>query len=237
MLEVRAVRAGYGGVTVLWDVDLAVGAGEIVALVGANGAGKTTLLRAVSGGLAPSAGQILLDGVDRAGLPPERVARLGVAHVPEGRRLFSGLSVKENLLVGAHHRGRVDLASDLERVFDLFPILAERARQVAGRLSGGEQQMCALGRALMGRPRLLLIDELSLGLAPRLVDELLARLPEIAGADTGIVLVDQDVEAALSVAARGYVLETGRMVAQGGGAELLADPRLREAYLGIGPTG
>jgi ABC-type branched-chain amino acid transport systems, ATPase component len=163
------------------------------------------------------------------------VARLGVAHVPEGRRLFSGLSVRENLLVGAHHRGRVDLSSDLERVFGLFPILAERAGQVAGRLSGGEQQMCALGRALMGQPRLLLIDELSLGLAPRLVDELLGRLPVLAGEGTGILLVEQDVEAALSVAARGYVLETGRVVATGTGAHLLADPRLREAYLGLTP--
>jgi branched-chain amino acid transport system ATP-binding protein len=236
MLEVRGLRAGYGGVTVLWDVDLEVAQGEIVALVGANGAGKTTLLRAVSGGLAPTAGHVRLDGADCSGFPPERMARLGVAHVPEGRRLFPGLSVRENLLVGAHHRGRVDLAPDLDRVFELFPILAERAGQVAGRLSGGEQQMCALGRGLMGRPRLLLIDELSLGLAPRLVDELLARLPGIAAAGTGIVLVDQDVEAALSVAAHGYVLETGRVAARGAGAELLADPRLREAYLGIGPT-
>lgn len=233
MLEVRGLRAGYGGVTVLWDVDLEVTAGEIVALVGANGAGKTTLLRAVSGLLRPDGGEVRVAGTNTSGLAPERVARLGVAHVPEGRRLFSGLSVKENLLVGAHHRGRVDLSSDLERVFGLFPILSQRAGQVAGRLSGGEQQMCALGRALMGRPRLLLIDELSLGLAPRLVDELLGRLPEITAAGTAIVLVEQDVEAALSVAARGYVLETGRMVAVGTGAQLLADPRLREAYLGI----
>jgi len=235
MLEVAALRAGYGGITILWDVDLEVGAGEIVALVGANGAGKTTLLRAICGGVAPTGGSVHLDGVDVTRLPPERLARLGVAHVPEGRRLFSGLSVRENLLVGAHHRGRVDLRDDLDRVFDLFPILAERAGQVAGRLSGGEQQMCALGRALMGRPRLLLIDELSLGLAPRLVDELLARLPGIAAEGTAIVLVDQDVEAALGLAAHGYVLETGRMVARGPGAELLADPRLRQAYLGITP--
>jgi branched-chain amino acid transport system ATP-binding protein len=235
MLEVRALRAGYAGVTVLWDVDLEVDGGEIVALVGANGAGKTTLLRAVSGLLRPAAGQVLVGGADTAGLAPERVAGLGVAHVPEGRRLFAGLSVRENLLVGAHHRGRVDLGPDLERVYGLFPVLAERADQVAGRLSGGEQQMCALGRALMGRPRLLLIDELSLGLAPRLVDELLAQLPDIAAEGTGIVLVEQDVEAALSVAARGYILESGRMVASGTGAGLLDDPRLREAYLGITP--
>ncbi len=235
MLQVRGLRAGYGGVTVLWDVDVEVGAGEIVALVGANGAGKTTLLRAVSGVLRPAAGQVQVGGVDIAGMAPERVARLGVAHVPEGRRLFPGLSVRENLLVGAHHRGRVDLSVDLERVFGLFPVLAERAGQVAGRLSGGEQQMCALGRALMGRPRLLLIDELSLGLAPRLVDELLGRLTTLAAEGTAIVLVEQDVEAALAVAARGYVLETGRMVATGTGAQLLADPRLREAYLGISP--
>jgi branched-chain amino acid transport system ATP-binding protein len=233
MLEVRGLRAGYAGVTVLWDVDLVVNAGEVVALVGANGAGKTTLLRAVSGLLRPDAGQVHVAGLDIAGVAPERVARLGVAHVPEGRRLFPGLSVRENLLVGAHHRGRVDLSSDLARVFDMFPVLAERAGQVAGRLSGGEQQMCALGRALMGRPRLLLIDELSLGLAPRLVDELLERLPQVAAEGTGIVLVEQDVEAALSVAGRGYVLETGRIVAQGPGDQLLADPRLREAYLGM----
>ena len=235
MLEVRGLSAGYAGVTVLWDIDLDVGAGEIVALVGANGAGKTTLLRAVSGMLPPRTGQVRVDGADVTGVPAERVARLGVAHVPEGRRLFPGLSVRENLLVGAHHRGRVDLSADLDRVFTLFPVLAERAGQVAGRLSGGEQQMCALGRGLMGRPRLLLIDELSLGLAPRLVDELLARLPGLAAEGTAIVLVEQDVEAALTVAARGYVLETGRVVASGPGSDLLADPRLREAYLGLTP--
>jgi branched-chain amino acid transport system ATP-binding protein len=235
LLQVSGVEAGYGRVPVLRGVGLRVGAGEIVALLGPNGAGKTTLLRVVAGALAPWRGSVRIGGNETAGLAPERVVAAGVALVPEGRRLFSGLTVTENLLIGGYSKGRADLAPDLTRIYTLFPRLAERAGQVAGRLSGGEQQMCAIGRALMSRPRLLLIDELSLGLAPAVVDDLLALLPELAAGGTGILLVEQDVEAALGVAARGYLLELGEMVKEGPSAALLADPRLREAYLGAFP--
>jgi branched-chain amino acid transport system ATP-binding protein len=219
-------------VPVLWDVTLSVGEGEIVALLGPNGAGKTTLLRVVAGELRPRAGSVRLGGADIANLRPEQVVAHGLTTVPEGRRLFAGLTVEENLLVGGYHRGRADLRPDVERVYAQFPRLRQRAGQVAGRLSGGEQQMCAIGRALMSRPRLLLIDELSLGLAPTVVDELLALLPELAAAGAAILLVEQDVEAALSVAARGYMLDLGAVVGEGPSAELRNDPRLRHTYLG-----
>jgi branched-chain amino acid transport system ATP-binding protein len=237
VLEVTGIRAGYGRVPVLHDAALRVAPGEIVALLGANGAGKTTFLRCIAGGLRPWAGSVRFDGVELAGLPAERVVRAGLALVPEGRRLFAGLTVRENLLLGAYARRRADFSAELERVLDLFPALAPRAGQVAGRLSGGEQQMCAIGRALMSRPRLLMIDEMSLGLGPAVVDDLLALLPELAGGGTAVLLVEQDVEAALSVAARGYVLELGAVVQQGEAAHLLADPRLREAYLGTAGDG
>ena len=172
-----------------------------------------------------------------AGLTPEQVVAAGAVLAPEGRRLFAGLTVAENLLLGGYSLGRTDLAADLDRVYSLFPRLAERRRQVAGRLSGGEQQMCAIGRALMSRPRLLMIDELSLGLAPAVIDDLLALLPQLAAGGTAILLVEQDVDAALSIAARGYLLELGAMVGEGRSDELLADPRLREAYLGLVPGG
>ena len=237
VLEVSGIRAGYGRVPVLHDAGLVVGEGEIVALLGPNGAGKTTLLRVIAGELRPWAGSVRFDGTELAGWPAERVVGAGLALVPEGRRLFAGLTVRENLLVGAYQRGRADLAPDLERVLSLFAPLAQRAGQVAGRLSGGEQQMCAIGRALMSRPRLLMIDEMSLGLGPAVVDDLLALLPELAAAGTAVLLVEQDVEAALSVAARGYLLELGTVVHQGPAGELLVDPRLREAYLGMAPEG
>jgi branched-chain amino acid transport system ATP-binding protein len=233
VLELRGVSAGYGRIEVLWDVDLRVGEDEIVALVGSNGAGKTTLLRAVSGLLAPSAGKIAWKGDDIAGRAPEDVVDLGIAHVPEGRHLFAGLTVKENLLLGAYHRRDPDIGADFDRVLGYFPRLGERLGQVAGRLSGGEQQMCAIGRGLMARPDLIMIDELSLGLAPKLADELLERLAEIASSGTAVLLVEQDVDAALRMAARGYVLETGRIVVEGSGDELLADARVKEAYLGV----
>jgi branched-chain amino acid transport system ATP-binding protein len=229
MLELSRLRAGYGNVDVLWDVDLEVGDEEIVALAGSNGAGKSTLLRAVSGMIGPSAGEIRWQGRDIAGLAPERVLELGIAHVPEGRRLFQGLTIRENLLVGAYRRGR----ADLDRAVELFPRLGERLGQVAGSLSGGEQQMCAIARGLMSDPDLIMIDELSLGLAPNLVEQILDRLAEIAGSGTAVLLVEQDVDAALAAAGRGYVLETGRIVASGPSTELLADPRVREAYLGV----
>jgi branched-chain amino acid transport system ATP-binding protein len=233
VLEIRGLGAGYGEVEVLWDVDLDVKDEEIVALVGSNGAGKTTILRAVSGMLAPSAGHIRWQESEIGGRAPEQIVVTGIAHVPEGRRLFAGLSVKENLLIGAYHRRDSGIDADLDRVVQYFPRLGERLGQIAGRLSGGEQQMCAIGRGLMARPRLIMIDELSLGLAPKIVDELLERMAEVRASGTSILLVEQDVDAALHAAARAYVLETGRIVAEGTSEELLEDPRVKEAYLGV----
>jgi branched-chain amino acid transport system ATP-binding protein len=230
MLEVEGLNAGYGHVEVLWDVDLSVGEGEVVALVGSNGAGKSTLLRALSGMIRPTGGDARLDGRSLVDLRPEQVVDLGIAHVPEGRRLFPGLTVRENLLVGAYsRRGR----ADIDRALELFPRLRDRLDQLAGSMSGGEQQMCALARGLMSSPRLLMIDELSLGLAPNLVETILDRLAEIRNDGTALLLVEQDVDAALRVADRGYVLENGRIVASGASGELLSDERVREAYLGV----
>jgi branched-chain amino acid transport system ATP-binding protein len=230
MLEVAGLGAGYGPLQVLWEVDLEVREREIVALVGSNGAGKTTLLRAISGMIASMGGDVRFDGRSMLGRPPEDVVRAGIAHVPEGRRLFAGLTVRENLLMGAHAQPG---DADIERAVEMFPALAGRLDQVAGSLSGGEQQMCAIARGVMARPRLLMIDELSLGLAPKLVEQILERLPGVTEAGSAILLVEQDVDLALDLAARGYVLENGRIVATGASAELLADPRLREAYLGV----
>ena len=234
MLTVSGVSAGYGRVPVLHDVALSVGQGEVVALLGANGAGKTTLLRVIGGELRPSAGSVDFHGRELVGLRPEGVVRAGVALVPEGRRMFAGLTVRENLLLGAYSRRRADLGPDLDRVYGFFPRLAERAEQAAGRLSGGEQQMVAIGRALMARPRLLMIDELSQGLAPTVVDDLIDLLPTLAGDGMAILLVEQDVEAALAVAARGYVLELGSIVREGTATALLEDSSLTDAYLGRG---
>jgi branched-chain amino acid transport system ATP-binding protein len=229
MLEVSGLNAGYGRVEVLQGVDLEVGEDEIVALVGSNGAGKTTLLRAVSGMIAAAAGSVRFKGDEIGGLPPEEIVDRGVAHVPEGRRLFAGLTVRENLLVGGYS-GHTE---DIESAVELFPLLGERLDQAAGSLSGGEQQMCAIARGLMSSPALIMIDELSLGLAPKLVDEIVERLRTVAEGGTAVLLVDQDVDAALRLAARGYVLETGRIVVSGPSAELLEDERVREAYLSV----
>ena len=226
------MNAGYGRVQVLWDVHLAVEAKQIVALVGANGAGKTTLLRAISGMIPVRSGSIKLDGREVVGASIESIVDLGIAHVPEGRRLFSGLSVRENLVLGGWRRRN----RDLSRVVELFPALGRRLNQVASTLSGGEQQMCAIGRGLMGDPALLLIDELSLGLAPIMVDEIVARLPEIAASGTAVLLVEQDIDTALTVSQFGYVLDTGRITRSGPSSELLLDPAIQEAYLGIRPT-
>jgi ABC-type branched-subunit amino acid transport system ATPase component len=234
VLRVTGVSAGYGRVPVLHDVALSVGPGEVVALLGANGAGKTTLLRVIGGELRPSAGSVDFHGRELVGLRPEGVVRAGVALVPEGRRMFAGLTVRENLLLGAYSRRRADLGPDLDRIYGFFPRLAERAEQAAGRLSGGEQQMVAIGRALMARPRLLMIDELSQGLAPTVVDDLIDLLPTLAQDGMAILLVEQDVEAALAVAARGYVLELGSIVRDGTSAALLEDSSLTDAYLGRG---
>jgi branched-chain amino acid transport system ATP-binding protein len=230
MLRVEGLSAGYGSVEVLWEVDLEVGEDEIVALVGSNGAGKTTLLRAVSGLIPASAGEVRFADEPISGLRPEQIVTRGVAHVPEGRHLFQGLTVRENLLAGgyAHPEG-----AELERAVELFPLLGERLGQLAGSLSGGEQQMCAIARGLMSRPKLLMIDELSLGLAPKLVDQIFEQLEAVAAEGTALLVVEQDVDAALRIAQRGYVLETGRIAGSGSSEELLEDPRVREAYLGV----
>jgi branched-chain amino acid transport system ATP-binding protein len=229
MLEVDGLSAGYGTVEVLWDVELGVGDGEVVALLGANGAGKTTLLRAISGLIRSSAGVVRFEGEPLTGLRPEQIVSRGIAHVPEGRHLFQGLTVRENLLAGGYARG----GTEIERATELFPRLDDRMSQLAGSLSGGEQQMCAIARGLMSRPKLLMIDELSLGLAPKLVDEIVERLEAAAGQGTSLLLVEQDVDAALRIASRGYVLETGRIAASGSSEELSEDRRVREAYLGV----
>jgi branched-chain amino acid transport system ATP-binding protein len=229
LLEVRGLGAGYGRVQVLWDVDLDVGQGEVVALVGPNGAGKTTLLRALSGMAQTRGGTATFRGRSLVGLPMERIVDLGISHVPEGRRLFAGLTVRDNLRLGGWRTKN----QDIDRVVELFPRLGERLNQVCGSMSGGEQQMCAIARGLMSQPELMMIDELSLGLAPVVVDEILSRLPDIAASGTSVLLVEQDVDAALSAAERAFVLETGHVVLSGKAGELLADQRVQESYLGI----
>jgi branched-chain amino acid transport system ATP-binding protein len=229
LLEVSGLGAGYGRVQVLWDITLEVGEHEIVALVGPNGAGKTTLLRALTGMTDTRAGTATFRGHSLVGRSIERIVDLGIAHVPEGRRLFPGLTVRDNLRLGGWRTKN----QDIDRVVELFPRLGERINQVCGSMSGGEQQMCAIARGLMSQPELMMIDELSLGLAPVVVDEILARLPEVASSGTSVLLVEQDVDAALSLAERAYVLETGRVVLSGRAAELLADQRVQESYLGI----
>ncbi len=236
-LEVQNVDAGYGAVQVLWDVSLEVGAGEVVALIGANGAGKSTLLRVISGLLRPERGLVAFQTRDVTGLAPERLVQFGIAHVPQGRRLFSDLSVRENLLLGAWaRRERAAIAADLERMVDLFPSLADRLALPARQLSGGEQQMAAVARALMARPRLLLIDEPSLGLAPLAVRALMEVVVRLRREGMSILLVEQDVTVALGHADRGYVLETGRIVLADRAAGLLENPQVRRVYLGLTAT-
>jgi branched-chain amino acid transport system ATP-binding protein len=232
LLSVKGLSAGYGAAPVLFDIGFEVAAGEIVAFVGSNGAGKTTLLRAISR-LIHAEGAITFVGHDLTALTPEQVFALGLVQVPEGRQLFPRMSVEENLLMGGYRRRQADLAKSFERVYDVFPILAERRRQWAGDLSGGEQQMCAVARALMADPKLLMVDEMSLGLAPVVVDHLLMVLSAICQIGVTVLLVEQDVFAAFSVADRAYVLETGRIVQEGRVADLERDPALRRAYLGV----
>ncbi len=234
MLAVEGLEVAYGNVTALWDAAFDVGEREIVALVGGNGAGKTTTLKTISGLLRPRRGAVRLDGEDLTRLPPAAVVARGVVQVPEGRRLFAEMTVRDNLLLGAYHRAaRPHQAERLERVFEIFPRLRERAGQVAGTLSGGEQQMVAIGRGLMAGPRLLMLDEPSLGLAPIMVEEMLRVIEEIARQGVTVLLVEQNTEHALAIAHRGFVLESGRVVLSGSGRELLAHPRVREAYLGL----
>lgn len=234
MLEVLDLRVTYGAIQALEGVSLRVPAGKIVALLGANGSGKTTTLRAITGLAAPVSGRILFDGREIQGLPSHDIVRLGIAVVPEGRRIFANLTVFENLLLGAYFRGEKETARELEWLYETFPRLAERRGQAAGTLSGGEQQMLALGRALMSRPRLLLLDEPSLGLAPLLVREVFQILRRLNQQGVTILLVEQNAHAALQIAHYGYVLETGRLVLEGSGEELLIHPRLKDAYLGDG---
>jgi branched-chain amino acid transport system ATP-binding protein len=234
LLSVEALDVAYGDTQVLWGASLQVNAGEIVALVGSNGAGKTTLLSTISGLLDPRAGDIIFDGENINDRHADEIVSRRLIHVPEGRRLFSSLSVRENLLLGAFRRRDAEqVAKDLERIYELFPILRERQSQLAGKMSGGEQQMCAIGRGLMGAPRLLMIDELSLGLAPVVVQRIAEVLQEINAAGMTILLVEQDVETALSIAARGYVIEAGEVTLEGAAEELLHNPEVRRAYLGV----
>ncbi len=235
LLQVRGLTAGYGEVQVLWDMAFEVVEGSIACIVGSNGAGKTTLLRTVSGLVAARSGEVVFGGRDITGVSAEEVLGAGIAHVPEGRRLFKGLTVRDNLLLGAYLRkdSKAEVEKDLEWVYSLFPILAERRRQDATTMSGGEQQMCAIGRGLMARPRLLMIDELSLGLAPRAVEKLTEALQEINRRGLTILLVEQDVMTAFELATHGVVVETGRTTLAGATAELALHPRVREAYLGI----
>ena len=236
LLQVRQLQAGYGDVQVLWGVDLNVNAGEIACVVGSNGAGKTTLLRTISGMVAPRAGHITFAGLPLAGASCEAILQAGIAHVPEGRRLFRGMSVRDNLLIGAYLRTtalKADIQRDLDHVYTLFPILKDRQKQDASTLSGGEQQMCAIGRGLLSRPKLLMIEELSLGLAPRAVEKLSESLLEINRTGLSILLVEQDVFTAFELAHTGVVIETGRVAFAGPSAELADDPRVRSAYMGV----
>ena len=235
LLKASGICAGYGDVQVLHEVDLVVKAGEIVCLIGSNGAGKTTLLRTLSGMAKLKAGSILFADQSLQGLPAQEIVRRGIAHVPEGRRLFAGMTVKENLLMGSYLRedGRAVINKDLDLVLTTFPKLAERLNQDAATLSGGEQQMCAIGRGIMANPLLLMIDELSLGLSPKLVGELGKALTEINRAGLSILLVEQDVATALKLASTGFVLDTGRIVLSGPSGELAVNRNVREAYLGV----
>ena len=233
LLRVDRLSVHYGSVQALRDVSFTVGKGEIVCLIGANGAGKSTILRALSGVVRPSSGSVVHNGVPIAGLPSHRIARLGIAHVPEGRGVFADMSVRENLEMGAYTRSsRKEVEESFERVFGLFPRLAERADQLAGTLSGGEQQMLAIGRGLVQRPDLLLLDEPSMGLSPVLVREIFRMIGEINRAGTTILLVEQNAFMALAVSGRAYVLETGGIVLEGNASDLQEDPKVRAAYLG-----
>ena len=234
LLEVTGLESGYGDVKVLWGIDLSIDQGKIVCLVGSNGAGKTTLLRTISGVVRGTAGQIRLAGQDVSSFTAKQMLEAGVAHVPEGRRLFKGLTVKDNLLLGAFLRtDKREIQRDLDYAFEIFPILHERQGQDATTLSGGEQQMCAIARGLMSRPKLLMIDELSLGLAPRLVEHLAETLVKVNEEGTTILLVEQDVMTAFELAETAFVIETGRVSNSGRTEELAKDTAIRQAYLGM----
>lgn len=235
LLKVTSLQAGYGEINVLWGVDFTIKKGEITALIGSNGAGKSTMMRTLSGLIAPTQGEILFNGTSIEKETPAQILARGIAHVPEGRRLFGAMSVEENLLMGAYLRpklSRAELARDLDRIYQIFPKLSERRRQAALTLSGGEQQMCAIGRGLMSAPILLMIDELSLGLAPVLIEQLVDSLLKLNKDGLSIFVVEQDVVTALEVAHKGLVMDQGRIVRHGLSKDLLIDPSIRAAYLG-----
>jgi len=234
MLEVKDLRVHYGSVEAVKGVSFQISAGTIVSLIGANGAGKTTSLRALTGLVKPSGGELRFENASLIGLAPHQIVGLGIAHVPEGRRLFPKMTVLENLRMGAYRRTRKsDIASTLEMIYQHFPILRERGRQLAGSLSGGEQQMLAIARALMSRPKLLLLDEPSMGLSPIMTAEIGKIIRQINALDVSIILVEQNAMLALTLAQYGYVLETGSLVMQGEAQELLRDEGVKKAYLGI----
>ena len=233
LLDVVGLKAGYGLVPVLRDISLQVGAGEIIAVLGANGAGKSTLNRILSGLLRPWEGIVRFDGIDTTGADASRMVAAGLIHVPEGRRIFPNMNVRENLELGSYRRGRADRARNLERVFGIFPRLKERTQQFAGTLSGGEQQMLAIGRGLMGNPKLLILDEPSLGLSPLLVEEMFGLIGRIRDEGLSILLVEQNVVQSLAVASRAYLLENGTVAMQGTADLLLDNPELKKAYLGL----
>jgi branched-chain amino acid transport system ATP-binding protein len=234
VLELRNLAVAYGDIRALWDVSLQVEKGEIVTLLGSNGAGKTTTLKTISGILTPLGGDMLFEGASLLNRAPHDIVEMGIAHIPEGRRLFPDMTVIENLEMGSYPRSaRARRRQTLPWIFELFPVLAERRRQLVGSMSGGEQQMVAIGRGLMARPKLLLVDEPSLGLAPLLVAEVFRVIKEIQGNGVTILLVEQNVRSALEVAHRAYILENGRVVRQGGSTVLLHDDEVRKAYLGL----
>ena len=234
LLEIDQLNVGYGGAPAIWDIALKVEEREIVAVIGPNGAGKSTLINTIAGLLKPERGTLRLAGVDLGKLAPHLVCRQGVALVPEGRRLFGGMTVEENLEIGCYRpEARKDRTRSLDRVYQLFPVLHERRQQLSGTLSGGQQQMVAIGRAMMAEPRLLLLDEPSLGLAPAIVGEMFRAIERIQTEGVAILLVEQNVAQAMEIADRAYVLEEGRIVAAGLPTELLAQSRIKEAYLGL----
>jgi branched-chain amino acid transport system ATP-binding protein len=233
MLEIRDLVCGYGGVTALRGISLEVKAGQLVALIGANGAGKSTALRAISGLVPPRSGSMVFDGRDITGVRAPRVLACGIAHCPEGRKVFPHMSVEENLMMGAYLRtSKVEIAADRDRIYADFPRLYERRRQAAGTLSGGEQQMLAIGRALMSRPRLIMFDEPSLGLAPNIVERTFSIIRGIREAGTTVLLVEQNAFAALEMCDNAYLLESGQIVLSGRGSELIENEHVRKAYLG-----
>ncbi|MBM7581787.1 branched-chain amino acid transport system ATP-binding protein [Caldicoprobacter guelmensis] len=233
MLEVRNLNVHFGVIHALKGISLVVNDGEIVTLIGANGAGKTTTLRTISGLKKPTDGEIILNGRDITNASVQERVKMGISHVPEGRRVFSNMTVLENLELGAYLRkDKEGIAKDLKKVFDLFPVLADRRKQLAGTLSGGEQQMLAIGRALMSRPKILLLDEPSMGLAPLLVQEIFNIIKDVNSSGTTVLLVEQNARMALQIAHRAYVIETGRIVLSGTGAELMESEEIKKAYLG-----